>query len=83
MERMDKFDPGYKGDLEGWFVEDIQRAIRMTRSGDACQRVQQVKKNLYSFLHERECAGEMKLEEERWWERDIGRAISRALMQGV
>lgn len=31
----DEFDLGYKGDLGGFFVEEVQRAGKITRTGEA------------------------------------------------
>lgn len=79
----DEVDLGLlKVDLGDSLIGGVQRAVQMSRSGDACQRVQQVKTRTFSFLHENGWAGKLKTEE-RSWKRGVGGRISRALIQGL
>lgn len=60
-------DLGYKGDLGGSFIDEgNQTAEGMTRTGDACHRVNKVKKNLFLFLHENDRAGDIVLDDGKW-----------------
>lgn len=56
------YDPGYKGDLWDYFTEEFQQAVRMTHTGDAYQRVYQVKTRFFPFLHGNDWAGERNIE---------------------
>lgn len=81
-ESAEEFNLGYKWGLGGSFVEEVQHAVRMSRTGDACQQVNQVQTNLYSLIHDNEWAEQLN-PENGMSRRGIGRAISQALMQGV
>lgn len=58
----DEYNPGNQGDLGGSFMEKVQRAVRMTRMGDACQRIRQVKIRFFSNLYENDSSGELRTE---------------------
>lgn len=41
-------------------MEEEERAVKIIRSGDAYQRVQQVKTSLFAFVHGNDSASELK-----------------------
>lgn len=53
----DEYDLGYKGDSGGCFLEEVHRAVRMSRMGDACHQLKQEKRNLFSSPRERSWVG--------------------------
>lgn len=61
-------------------MEEVRRAMRMAPAGDACQSLSS-EDRFFSPLHEKDWAGELKTEE--GWNRSIGQAISRAIVQGL
>lgn len=75
------YDLGYQGDTGFFFTQEVQSAVKTTRSGDAWQHVHQVKTIYFSFLHENDWAGELKTEVR--WKPRIGREFFREIMQGV
>lgn len=73
----DECDLGYRRDLGGTFMEGVQRAVRMTCTKDACQRIHQVMTTFLLFVTR--TAGHT----EGRWKRCIGGAMSPAIMQRV
>lgn len=49
--QMGRYDLGYQEGMEGSFTKEVQGAVKMPRSGDASQLVQNVKTNFDPFLH--------------------------------
>lgn len=62
-------------------MEEVQKAVKMSRIGNARMRVQQVNTSLSAFLHQHDWAGELRLKER--WKREIGRAISREIIHEI
>lgn len=53
----EEFDLRYMGDQGGPFIGSAHRAVWMTRTGDAYQRVNIVTTDFYAFMHENDWVG--------------------------
>lgn len=59
----EEHDLGYQGDLGSSFIEELERAVKMTPLGDACQSptiVHEVKTKLFAYLPENTWTSELK-----------------------
>lgn len=62
-------------------MDAIQKAVKITRSKDTCERIQEFKMAHFVLQHENDRVGQVNLEGQP--ERGVCRAISRETMEGI